>query len=156
MALDRKQKRPSRLTDTFIQKLTSPEQNHRLYFDARVPGRALRVPHNGLKSWILQYYSPTKRKQYRWTFVDSKDFAKWPLETVMKQAQGFREQLAEGIDPAEAAAEAANPTVEAEPDRKDGKLTVADLSKKYMQHAESRPDAKRPSSMRTTARCSTT
>jgi len=65
-----------------------------------VPGLGIRITHDGFKSWIFLYVSPTRRKRRRYTIGPWLNLPN-ELETMRTKVLELRQKVRAGIDPAD-------------------------------------------------------
>jgi hypothetical protein len=83
------------LTAKWVQGVPAPEKGQVEYFDARIPGLALRVTSKGVKSWTLVYRHVGRVR--RWTLGRYPDLS---LADAREKAADARREIAHGGDPA--------------------------------------------------------
>jgi integrase len=87
---------PSRLlTARWIQGVSVPATGQVEYFDTKIPGLALRVTRNGVKSWTLVYRHEGRVR--RWTIGRYPDLS---LADAREKAADAKREIAHGADPA--------------------------------------------------------
>ena len=85
----------TRLTDRLVKQVKRPSSGRREYYDAGLPGFALRVSETGRKSWIVFYQHGGRNRRYT--------IGPYPaisLAEARKRAHAVFAQAAEGRDPA--------------------------------------------------------
>jgi integrase len=85
------------LTDAAIRRLPLPATGNKVYFDADVPGFAVRVTAKGSRSFVLQYTTRGGRER-RYTIGRCGD---WTTTEARQKAKRLRHDVDEGGDPLE-------------------------------------------------------
>ncbi len=105
----RQQPRPKqRLTDAIVKRLAPPAKGYAVTRDTEARGFAVRVTANGVRSFMLDYYTRGGRDR---CFTIGQ-FPDWAVTAARAEAKRLRQEIDRGFDPlAEIAAERAAPTV---------------------------------------------
>src|SRR5262245_56773006 len=85
-----------RLTDTTVRKLAAPEKGNKLYYDTIVDGFALRVTASGARSFVLNYFTRSTKRERRITIGSIED---WAAATARDRARELRTEIDSGKDP---------------------------------------------------------
>lgn len=105
-----------KLNKTEIEKLPAPESGYILYRDDTIPGFALRVTSNGVKTFVLE-----KRVNGKFKRIKIGRFEELTPVKAREQAQILLGEIATGIDPLAQRAQ-----------KKTNALTLEDLAKTYL------------------------
>lgn len=104
-----------KLNKTEIEKIPAPESGYKLYRDDTIPGFALRVTSNGVKTFVLE-----KRINGKFKRISIGRFGEITPVIARGQAQKLLGEIATGIDPIAQRAQ-----------KKTNALTLEDLAKTY-------------------------
>ena len=97
-----------RLTDAIVKRLAPPAKGYAVTRDTEARGFAVRVTANGVRSFVLDYYTRGGRDR---CFTIGQ-FPDWAVTAARAEAKRLRQEIDRGFDPlAEIAAERAAPTV---------------------------------------------
>lgn len=119
-----------RLTDPYIQKLKPPTASGQQdeYFDAIIPGLAVRIGTSGVRSFVYLYRYDGKPRRMTLGRYDKETF---PLEQARDAAREARSLINKGHDPAKQAESAKRKNIDAP--------TVGDIADDYLEkHAKRR------------------
>jgi integrase len=87
---------PEKLSETFVENLTLPEQGNHIHYDTQIPGFGVRITAGGYVSFILNYHVHGRERRFT--------IGKHPAWTVLAariRAKKLRVKIDEGIDPLE-------------------------------------------------------
>src|SRR5262245_18201257 len=97
-----------RLTDAIVKRLPIPDGGYHVHRDADTRGLSVRVTGNGVRSFVLDYYTVGGRDR---SFTIGR-FPEWRTTAAREKAQELRRLIDNGGDPlAEIEAERTAPTV---------------------------------------------
>ncbi|AWN43813.1 tyrosine-type recombinase/integrase [Methylobacterium durans] len=97
----------SRITETLVKSLPSPERGNRITYDTELKGFGARVTAAGAKSFILNYRIAARERRYT---IGS--YPEWSATAARKEAEGLKRRIDLGEDPmAKRCEERETPTV---------------------------------------------
>lgn len=103
----RTRRKTERITDKLVQGLPTPNSGSKITYDDRIYGFGVRVTTSGKRSYILNYHFKGRERR-----ITIGPHPTWKVVAARKQAQKFKVQVSNGIDPLEARhKEYASPTV---------------------------------------------
>lgn len=103
----RTRRKTERITDKLVQALPAPSSGSKITYDNRIYGFGVRVTASGKRSYILNYHFKGRERR-----ITIGPYPTWKVVAARKQAQEFKVQVSNGLDPLEARhTEYASPTV---------------------------------------------
>jgi integrase len=85
-----------RLTDATVRKLDAPDRGNKIYYDTIVDGFGLRVTASGARSFILNYFVRSTRRERRITIGD---IGTWSAVSAREHAKELKRDIDAGKDP---------------------------------------------------------
>ena len=92
----RTQRKTYRISDRFVKLLVSPSSGNKISYDDKLYGFGIRITASGHRAFILNYRFKGRERR-----ITIGQYPTWTVLAARKQAQEFKLQIANGIDPLE-------------------------------------------------------